>query len=74
MRNNIFYSAFSIICVLSMAFGIPLMIRNIGRDQIAMFIWMGVAITGFIGLCICALILKLDHDKQKKDQGDDNNE
>ncbi len=53
-----------IVSALCIFYGFPLMIVNIGRDQKLMFIYMGVGIFGFVGICVTALLMMLNKKKQ----------
>ena len=62
MRKTI-YTIFSIISVMLLFIGVPLMIQNINKDNGKAIGFMIMAIAGFIGLSACAFIIIKSKDK-----------
>ena len=70
--KNPFIKAFNIISALSLFFGFSLFVVNFGENNMKMYIFLGVAGFGVIGLSIVALIERANKRKVLGDDVQDN--
>ena len=74
--TRVLYAVFSIISLLMMFFGFYLFISNLGRDDVASFIFLGICIAGFLGLCLIAgfIMYRKNHPKKTAHKEDERSE